>query len=368
MRNITKNRIVFFAIMLLCCTFCEMTAAQSISRLIARYIDCQVVVKFNLTVADSAGTQLTLVYSGDNGITWLPCITVSGDTGIQTSGDKTIVWDCKADGVGYGVVEFRVDYPTGCDERYTVTGNGKTVSFIMKCVKGGILYIGNSSNPLSESANVTLSDFSIGEYEVTQALWFAVMGSWSHTAPSSMRGEGDNYPVYNVSWNDIVGTGGTTGYTINGVEYKTDGFCYRLSQLVGNGKKFCLPTEAQWEYAARGGQQTHGYGYSGSDVIDDVAWYSGNSSSKTHEVGTKAGNELGLYDMSGNVLEWCSDWSGAPYPSSAIDPVGAVDGPLRMIRGGDFSNAAADCALGFRNMIPPSLVSDGIGFRCVYCP
>ncbi|MDR0619381.1 MAG: formylglycine-generating enzyme family protein [Bacteroidales bacterium] len=350
-----------------------MSAAQSVNGLIARYIDCQAVVRFNLTAADS-GTQITLKYSGDNGITWLPCSTVSGDTGVQTSGSKTIVWDCKADGVGYGIVEFRVDYlPAGCGEqRYTVIDSvgGDTVSFTMKCINGGSLYVGKSSNPLDKSPNVTLSDFSIGEHEVTQALWLAVMGNWPHRAPSSNYGAGDNYPAYYVSWNDIVGTDSSnTGYTVAGVTYYQDGFCYKLSQLLGGNKKFCLPTEAQWEYAARGGERTHGYTYSGSNVIDDVAWYRDNSNSKTHEAGEKAANELGLYDMSSNVYEWCSDWYGANYPSSSLkDPAGAVSGSYRVSRGGYWGDSAASISLGNRSSNGPSGMSDYRGFRLVVCP
>ncbi|MDR0618335.1 MAG: formylglycine-generating enzyme family protein [Bacteroidales bacterium] len=364
-KNIKKKHIVFSVIILLCCTFFGMATAQNVSGLIARYIDCQAVVKFNLNAADS-GTQLTLRYSGDNGTTWFTCTTISGDTGVQTSGSKTIVWDCRADGVVYGVVEFRVDYISDCDEqRYTVKGNnGDTASFTMKCIKGGSLYVGNSPNPLSQSPNVVLSDFSIGEYEVTQALWFAVMGNWPNTSPDTTYGMGDNYPAYYVNWYDVVGMDfSNIGYTVAGVTYYQDGFCYKLSQLLGGNKKFCLPTEAQWEYAARGGQQTHGYYYSGSDTIDDVAWYGDNSYSKVHEVGGKAANELGLYDMSGNVLEWCSDRYGGSYPSSDTNPAGAGSGDDRVYRGGCRSSGRMQCRVHTRGSFGPYQNREILGFR-----
>ena len=364
-KNIKKNHIIFSVIILLCCTFCGMATSQNVSGLIARYVDCQAVVKFNLNAADS-GTQLTLRYSGDNGTTWFTCTTISGDTGVQTSGSKTIVWDCRADGVVYGIVEFKVDV-SGCSEqRYTVTGNnGDTVSFTMKCIKGGSLYVGDSSYPLNRIPNVTLSDFSIGEYEVTQALWLAVMGSWSHIAPSSTYGAGDNYPAYYVSWYDIAGTDSLNiGYTVAGVTYYQDGFCYKLSRLLGGNKKFCLPTSVQWEYAARGGQQTHGYNYSGSDTIDDVAWWGDNSEAKAHEAGGKAANELGLYDMSGNVIEWCSDRYGGNYPSSDTNPEGADSGSNRVCRGGSWKDGRMQCRVRTRSgSFAPDQRREILGFR-----
>ena len=169
----------------------------------------------------------------------------------------------------------------------TFTANG--VSFTMKFVEGGTFQMGATSEQGSDATSaespvhsVTLSGYWMGETEVTQELWQAVMGS----NPSYFSGT--NLPVEYVSWNDIV-----------------NDFLPKLNNMTG--KNFRLPTEAEWEYAARGGK-SGGYKYAGSDDVGSVAWYYDNSSSKTHTVKTKSPNELGLYDMSGNVWEWCQDW------------------------------------------------------------
>ena len=165
---------------------------------------------------------------------------------------------------------------------------------------------------------VTLTnDYYIGKYEVTQALWKAVMGN----NPSSFKG--DNLPVEEVSWDDC------------------QDFISKLNRITG--KTFRLPTEAEWEYAARGGNKSRGYQYSGSSNLSDVAWYKDNSGSKTHAVGTKQPNELGIYDMCGNVWEWCQDWYGKYSSSSQVNPTGATSGSSRVNRGGCLINDARDC-------------------------
>ena len=185
--------------------------------------------------------------------------------------------------------------------------------------------------------NVTLNDYSLGETEVTQALWVAVMGS----NPSSWQG--DNLPVEKVSWNDC------------------QTFITKLNQLTG--KTFRLPTEAEWEYAARGGSKSQGYKYSGSNTLGDVAWYTGNSSSKTHEVGTKQANELGLYDMSGNVWEWCQDWFGNYESSAQTNPTGASSGSNRVRRGGSWIGAARSCRVTYRGDRTPTSTDYYLGLR-----
>ena len=188
---------------------------------------------------------------------------------------------------------------------------------------------------------VTLTnDYYMGKYEVTQALWQAVMGS----NPSKFKG--DDLPVEQVSWNDCQ-------------EF--------ISKLNGfTGKKFRLPTESEWEYAARGGKKSRGYQYSGSSNISDVAWYyDGNSGSKTHPVGTKQANELGIYDMSGNVWEWCQDWYGSYVSLSQTNPTGAVSGPYRVYRGGSWYYDAWLCRSSYRYFDTPDFRNDSLGLRLV---
>ena len=206
----------------------------------------------------------------------------------------------------------------GEDKVYTANG----VSFKMIAVRGGTFQMGNDDG-YNAVHQVTLSDYFIGETEVTQELWSAVMGS----NPSGFTGNMQR-PVEQVSWNDC------------------QAFISKLNELTGEA--FRLPTEAQWEYAARGGNQAQGRLYSGSDAIDDVAWYKSNSSSTTNPVKTKAPNELGIYDMSGNVYEWCSDWKGSYSSAAQTDPTGPATGSARVIRGGGWGNIAKGCRVASR--------------------
>ena len=181
------------------------------------------------------------------------------------------------------------------------------------------------------------NDYYMGKYEVTQALWEAVMGS----NPSKYKG--DNLPVEMVSWNDC------------------QEFISKLNSMTG--RKFRLPTEAEWEYAARGGKKSRSYQYSGSSNISDVAWYDENSVNKTHPVGTKQANELGIYDMTGNVWEWCSDWYGFYSSSSQTNPTGADSGSGRVCRGGGWCDDAVFCRLSFRDCTPPDWRGYNLGLR-----
>ncbi len=224
-----------------------------------------------------------------------------------------------------------------------ITLNGSVV-FKMIAVEGGTFQMGATSEQGSDAYsdekpvhNVTLSDYYIGETEVTQELWETVMGS----NPSNFKG--NKKPIENVSWNDC------------------QEFITKLNNLTG--KNFRLPTEAEWEYAARGGNMSQGYKYSGSNTIGDVAWYVGNSSSQTHDVKTKQANELGIYDMSGNVWEWCHDWYGSYSSGSQTNPTGPTSGSSRVYRGGSWFSNSTCCRVSFRFIYYPDFRYFKLGFR-----
>jgi formylglycine-generating enzyme required for sulfatase activity len=211
----------------------------------------------------------------------------------------------------------------------------------MKYVQGGTFQMGATSEQGSDANDdekpvhtVTISnDYYIGETEVTQGLWKAVMGS----NPSYFE-RGDNYPVERVTWNDCKE------------------FINKLNQQTG--QHFRLPTEAEWEYAARGGNKSNGYKFSGGNILSNVGWYGYWDSDDanrtisvertTKPVKLKSPNELGIYDMSGNVNEWCEDWYG-DYPSGSVtDPVGPSSGSHRVLRGGCWGGGAGSCRISLR--------------------
>ena len=249
------------------------------------------------------------------------------------------------------------------------TSNNDPFDIEMIFVQGGTFTMG-SENSLdagaSPSHEVTLDSYSIGKYLVTQVQWLEIMGSWPGTAPSSTNGVGDNYPAYFVCWNDIVGTSSSEeGYTVNGITYYQNGFCYKLSQEAGDGRQYRLPTEAEWEYAARGGSQSQGYIYSGSNNIDEVAWYSSNSNGSAQPVGTKLPNELGIYDMSGNVWEWCGDRYSAYTSTAKTNPTGPTTGSNRVLRGGFWNYFPYHCRVARRDLNSPDFRA-GYGFRLAF--
>jgi len=244
------------------------------------------------------------------------------------------------------------------DSTFTVNG----VSFKMIAVEGGTFTMGATSEQGDDAHKdekpahrVTLHNYMIGETEVTQALWKAVMRS----NPSEYSG--DNLPVERVSW----------------VECQT--FIRKLNKITG--MNFRLPTEAEWEYAARGGSKSKGYKYAGSNRLSDVGWYWQNSGDRYlpgtdddydgnvvernlcryHDVAQKSPNELGLYDMSGNVWEWCQDWYGDYSSSSQTNPTGPSVGTCRVFRGGSWGNAISGCRVSVRFFYTPNDYSNSLG-------
>lgn len=192
----------------------------------------------------------------------------------------------------------------------------------------------------SPAHQVTLTNnYYIGKYEVTQQLWKTVIGD----NPSHLKG--DNLPVECVNW------------------YDCQVFISKLNDITG--RKFRLPTEAEWEYAARGGQKSMGYIYSGSNNLNEVAWYRDNSDNNTHPIGLKQANELGIYDMSGNVWEWCQDIYGGYGSSPQTNPTGATTGTGHVSRGGSWLNESDECRLYYHDGSDPNSTSSYQGLRLV---
>lgn len=297
----------------------------------------------NIHAGEAAATHYGIAVQGRNRINGCNIRPVCDNDGGDTPGGDTPGGDTPQPQPGEG-------------DTQTFTVNG--VTFNMIPVEGGTFQMGSTdSDAYSDESpvhSVTLSSFCIGETEVTQALWYAVMGQkptsdgyqWSST-----YGLGDNRPAYYISWNDC------------------QEFITKLNQLTG--KQFRLPTEAEWEFAARGGNKSNGYKYAGSNTIEDVAWYtvnsydlgSSNANYGTHNVGTKQANELGIYDMSGNVWEWCSDWYGSYSSTAQTNPTGPTTGSLRVFRGGSWISNARNCRVSLRSGNAPGNRSSNLGLR-----
>jgi len=237
------------------------------------------------------------------------------------------------------------------------------VNFEMVFVVGGTFTMGCTSNISDCFHNekpfhsVTLSDFYLGKFQVTQELWKKVMGTDVQQQRDlgnpewELCGEGDLLPMYYINYDECVD------------------FCNKLNSLLAKqlpeGYKFAIPTEAQWEYAARGGKKSKGYSYSGGDNLDKVAWYDRNSKDQVREVGTKKKNELGIYDMTGNVWEWCRDWLGTYTAKPSTDPTGPKSGNYRVLRGGSWRTLTDGCRLSHRFAVRPYERTRSYGLRLV---
>ena len=224
--------------------------------------------------------------------------------------------------------------------------NVNGIRFNMILVEGGSFMMGATAEQGDDAYDdekpahkVSLDSYYIGETQVTQALWKTVMGN----NPSNWKG--DNLPVETISWNDC------------------QEFIRKLNHLTG--QTFLLPTEAQWEFAARGGNRSRGYKYAGSNNLSDVAWFYDNSGEKTHPVAQKQANELGLYDMSGNVWEWCNDWCDIGYYQSSpeCNPQGPTAGGFRVLRGGGWHYDVGCCSVSGRGCDSPGNRDDHSGMR-----
>ena len=319
--------------------------------------------------------QFTLRYSPNDAIVIIDSKPYQGNDGIITVSLPVGQYDYLVTASGYdpinGSIQLKASTPStlridlektkdstpinivqhsGKDDTAPINDNIETimvngVSFNMVRVEGGTFTMGATPEQESDADSdekpahqVTLSTYSIGETEVTQALWVAVMGS----NPSKFKG--NNRPVEMVTW------------------YDCQTFIQRLNQLTG--RRFRLPTEAEWEYAARGGNKNYGLKYSGSNYIDEVAWYTETTNNTgPKDVKTKKDNELGLYDMSGNVYEWCQDMYGDYSSSLQTNPSGPSSGSFRVYRGGCGNSDAVICRVSNRYGNSPALRFSSLGLR-----
>ena len=329
-------KLVFFLLLSVFTAVCSF--GQTVSNVDAYQEGKNIIITYN---TDKAGSVGDVYCSTDGGRTWgVPLKQVTGDVNKQVpAGSHRIVWDVlsEREKLAGANICFKVEVNSG---RFTVRG----VSFEMVRVEGGTFRMGATSEQ-EENAydsekpvhSVTLSGYYIGKTEVTQALWKAVIGS----NPSYFKG--DDLPVENVSWDDC------------------QEFIRKLNSMTG--QNFRLPTEAEWEFACRGGNNSRGYKYSGSNYIDNVAWYRVNSGEKTHPVATKSPNELGIYDMSGNVWEWCADWYGDYSSGAQTNPTGPYGGSNRVYRGGSWNYDVGRCRSSNRDFYYPWIRDIILGLR-----
>ncbi|GHT18622.1 hypothetical protein AGMMS4957_01260 [Bacteroidia bacterium] len=306
--------------------YCDVWVSQPVRGISVSRMSLELIVGENAplvaTVSPSNADDKTVVWSSSN--SRIATVNASGRITAVALGEATITATAGAYGATCQVEVVMQDIP-------------------MVAIAGGVTEINGTM--------VSMSSFKIGKYEVTQSQWKKVMGN---TSPSAFKG--NNLPVESVNFTDI------------------QRFLARLNQQTK--ANYRLPTEVEWEYAAKGGQDTHNYQYSGSNNVDDVAWYQQNGGAAGPQiVGTKAPNELGIYDMSGNVFEWCSDRFSDIYPSGTTDPTGPDPDPDdtsletdQMIRGGCWQYTGPVCAISVpaRYYVPSNTRENYLGFRVAH--
>ncbi|MBO7092620.1 MAG: SUMF1/EgtB/PvdO family nonheme iron enzyme, partial [Victivallales bacterium] len=283
----------------------------------------------------------------------VPGVSYSGDLAYERNGETfagkinfKVDWE--------GEKEYRVFLKSTVPSTDLTLPDGTTITMIE--IEPGEFMMGEDSASSDELRHlVKLSyKFWMGRYEITQKQWQAVMGN----NPSNFKF--DENPVEGITWNEAMK------------------FCEKLNEMaadsIPDGYKITLPTEAQWEFAARGGKRTKYYPYSGSDIIDDVAWHSENSNVRTQPVGMKFANELGLYDMTGNVWEWCLDaceWENKvmtdTYRDGVVDPI-STKGELHIIRGGGWLSSPKNCRIANRLCCDTNFKIYNLGLRIVLVP
>lgn len=334
------HRLWAIALFLLAC--CSLQA-QQVSAVSFRIENRQLTIDYTLDQVADIRVRLSV----DRGRTFgAPVDNLSGDVGknIQPGQRQIIAYDLRElRDIDSALIAFRVEVDDGSIEVCVAD----TICFRMMPVVGGIFRMGcvRTSNHYDYDSelpvhDVTVSDFYMAQHEVTQRLWKAVMGE----NPSYWVS--DSLPVEQVSWNDA------------------QLFIARLSQMTG--MRFRLPTEAEWEYAARGGGKSHGYAFPGTNQMPtDYAWYGSNAQGHTHPVGQKLPNELGLFDMAGNVWEWCSDWMGQYDDQPQVNPRGPRQGENRILRGGSINSPSFGCRVSDRSWYLPVNGYRYYGFRLV---
>lgn len=338
--------------------------------------DASKAVDIYYDVANDLPVTITLLASDDDGATWnLSCSLVSGDVGpgISPGGGKHIVWDIVNEHPNVSGDDYRVKIIAD-------DGVPPNIPETFVLVEGGTFYA-------HLDYLVTLSSFYMDKYEVTQLGYQAVMG----VNPSSSYGVGDDYPVNQVSWLKAIEYCNrrsmaeglepcyryiSYGYPV--VDYGTDpddwpagwdtwaGLSRNCVHCNWAAAGYRLPTEMEWLFAAQGGNLSQGYGFSGGNVLNDVAWYQGNSGLSCHPVGTKAPNELGLYDLTGNVWEYPWDMYGdIPYEGSATNPTGPESlYPYEIVlRGGAWWSTVYQCAITYRMHASETSFNPQTGFR-----